>query len=104
MEIRSEIIPIFKNLKGIYKIILFGSRVNNPTKERGDIDLCFIIDDDFNSEDIIEKAGNVLAEHKVIIHPLIFKKSEFELKMKINIYKKSILEKGRLLYKRKTIK
>lgn len=101
IEIKKDIISLFEGLEFINKIYLFGSRVENPDKQTGDIDLCFVVDDESNPEQIIEKAAELLAKTNTIVHPVIFKKSDFEMKMKISNYKVTILDKGRLLYSRK---
>ena len=97
MNIKKEIISEFKELEIINKIYLFGSRVDNPDKQKADIDLCFVIDNDSNHEQIAEIAAEIIVKTSTIIHPVIFEQSEFEKKMNINVYKNSILKKGKIL-------
>ena len=104
MEIKRDIISLFEGFEFINKIYLFGSRVNNPDKQKGDIDLCFVVDDESNPEQIIEKAAHILVKTNIIVHPVIFKKSEFEIKMNISNYKKTILDNGKLVYSNKLTK
>jgi len=101
MDIQKEIIPEFKQLTFIKKIILFGSRVDNPGKEKGDVDLCFVIEETGNTDIIFEKISKFILEQKILIHPIILSQTEFKKKMKIQIYKKSILKKGKILYSKK---
>ena len=100
MDIKEEIIPQFEHLKIIETIYLFGSRVNNPNQEKSDIDLCFVINDKSDSESIIEIIANMLTKSNLLIHPIIFEKSDFERKMKIKNYQESIIKKGRIVYSR----
>lgn len=104
MDIKNEIIPEFEHLKIISKIYLFGSRIEKPKKKNSDIDLCFVIDDKSNHEKIIEIAARILTETNLIIHPIIFEKTDFERKMKIKVYRESIINKGKILYSRKNNK
>ena len=101
MDIKNDIISEFEHLEIIDKIYLFGSRIENPNKEKSDIDLCFVIDDKSDSERIIEIVARILTEKNIIIHPVIFKKMDFENKMKIEVYRESIIKKGKILYSRK---
>jgi len=95
-----ELVNIFKEIKSIELIILFGSRVDNPEKQDSDIDFCFVIDNESKSNIIFEKVSEILTHSKVLIHPVIFTKNEFVRKTQIKVYRESIIEKGKVMYKR----
>jgi predicted nucleotidyltransferase len=97
-----KILKISKKIGAIdfvERIYLFGSKVNNPEKKHSDIDLCIVINDNSNSELIYEQVVDCIQEEKTFIHPIIFSKSAFENKIRIQVYKESIIGKGKLIYK-----
>ncbi len=93
----SETIGMLENVELIY---LFGSRVENPDKENSDIDLCIVIENDSNEDIVYEKIVDLIQDEKLLIHPIIYQKNDFEKKIKIHSYKESIIEKGKLIYKK----
>lgn len=100
MEKITEISKKIGALGFIEFIYLFGSRVNNPDKNQSDIDLCIVIDNNSNEDFVYEKIVDLIQQEKTLIHPIIFNRTDFEKKMKIKAYRESIIEKGKLLFKK----
>lgn len=85
----------------VENVILFGSRAGSNYKESSDYDLCIVIDDGFDQNEVYCLLSKLMIDYEVIIHPHIFEHSVFLNKMKISIYLDNIIIKGKLLYKRK---
>ena len=97
----NEISEEIGELESVESIYLFGSRVNSPEKSQSDIDLCIVIEDSSDEDSIYEKIVDLIQQEKTLIHPIIYKRTEFNNKIKINTYKESIIKKGKLTYKKK---
>jgi predicted nucleotidyltransferase len=99
-----EIVEILQKIKIIEKIILFGSRVKYPDKTESDIDFCFVVDINSDTDIIYEKVSEIITQSKTLIHPVIYTTQEFNEKIRIKVFKESFIEKGKLVYQRKNNK
>lgn len=100
MEKITEISKKIGTLGFVDYIYLFGSRVNTPNNIQSDIDLCIVIDNNSDEDLVYESIVDLIQQEKVLIHPIIYSKAEFENKIKIRTYRESIIEKGKLLFKK----
>lgn len=100
MEKITEISKKIGELGFVNYIYLFGSRVNTPNNSQSDIDLCIVIDNNCDADLVYEKIVDLIQQEKVLIHPILFNKTEFENKIKIKSYRESIIEKGKILFKK----
>lgn len=100
MKVIDEILNKFLQISEIERIYLFGSKVASPEKKDRDFDFCFVVENGTDKEILLTIVMDFLIQEKILIHAVIYEKSEFEEKCKIPVYHENIIEKGKLLYKR----
>ena len=88
-----KLINSIPNLEFAY---LFGSRAKGTAKKDSDYDICIVIKDN-DKDTVVKLVTEYLFQSKIFIHPLILTKEEFEVKTKIDIYKKEIIDNGILI-------
>lgn len=81
------------SLPNLSKAYLFGSRAKGNHTKDSDYDFCIVIKDN-NKEIVFKMVYEFLKNNSIFIQPLVFTEIEFKEKMKIDIYKNEIIEKG----------
>ena len=100
MKVIEKILAEFSRINEIEIIYLFGSKVASPEEMDRDFDFCFVIDDGTDKENILGIVADFLMQKKILIHAVVYEKTEFEEKCKIPVYHENLIEKGKLLYQR----
>lgn len=100
MRVINEVVDCLSCNSFVKKIYLFGSRSLGIERNNSDYDFCIVIDNEKNKPIVIQQLGSIMIKDKVIIHPYILTKKEFNVKMNMNIYKHNILGEGELLYEK----
>jgi predicted nucleotidyltransferase len=93
---KKEIETLIKNIPNLSKAYLFGSRAKNTHKNDSDYDICIVITN--NNKNIVYKTiTDFMIINKEFIQPLVLTIEEFNEKTKIEVYRKEIIENGKLI-------
>ena len=90
---KEQIANLIKNLPNLSKAYLFGSRAKNTHNDDSDYDLCIVIKN-IDKKIVYKTITDYMIENKDFIQPLVLTTEEFNEKIKIEIYRKEIVENG----------
>lgn len=74
-----ELISNLKKNRNIEEIRLFGSQCNNYNP-KSDIDVLIILKNEKKGEILYKSISQLIDKYKILIHPVIFTKKEFEFR------------------------
>ncbi|RMA56292.1 nucleotidyltransferase domain-containing protein [Ulvibacter antarcticus] len=93
---KKEIQELIKNLPNLSKAYLFGSRAKNTHNDDSDYDICIVIKD-LDKDLVFKTITDYMIANKDFIQPLVLTDDEFNEKIQIEIYKREIVENGKLI-------